>query len=169
MDNTSISTTDIVEDKTPQGLLKAEFSEKDSALLQVIFGIDGYKPTILMVRALVAYVRSDGSMSVPQVIRDVVGGDYSAWYRWRADPKFTQWWSSCVDHALRDSMLSRVHLAMFRRACKDSAQDTKTYLERFDKEYKPSSALTLDTGFTPPSGRTDSADKRRQQAIDNRG
>ena len=140
--------------------IRRELPDEDIGLLQAIYGYDGFRPTILQVRTLIAYMRSDGSKSIPQVCRAIAGGDYSTWYHWRTDPAYNRWWKACLESAMTDHLLSRVHLAMARRALKDSPTDTKTYLERFDPAYKPASSLTVDTGFTPGTA----AGSRNRQA-----
>ena len=162
--NSEIIASDVLPISPANTDITTEYPEKDVPLLQTIYGVDGFIPTGLQIRCLVAFVRSNGQKSPAQVLRDDAGGSYRTWYRWMADDNgFINWWKTCIDHALKGPILSRVYLAIARRAMKDSNQDAKLMLERFDKDYKPQSGLSIDSGFTPGSVQ---GSKDRQAAIE---
>ena len=155
-------TTDENADKA---LAVAEMSPADISVCALLLGIDDFSPTRQMIQTFVQFVKSDGTKSPAQVLRDDVSGNYGQWYNWLSRyPKFDQWWESNLERVGKGTCLQQVHRAIARRACKDSPQDAKMYLERFDKKYKPSSQVTLDAGFTP--GSVSGSQDRQRKALE---
>ncbi len=140
----------------------------DADINRIAFGNGRYTPTALQIRLVVAFLQSDGTKSPALVLRDVLGGKYATWYQWQhINPEFLPWWNECLERTAGGTTLQQVHLAIARRALKGSATDARTYLERFDPKYKPSSSVTLDAGFTPGSVAGSNARQRALQTRQN--
>ena len=91
----------------------------DADINRIVFGNGRYTPTALQIRLVVAFLQSDGTKSPALVLRDVLGGKYATWYQWKhINPEFLPWWKECLESVLSDSLLTRVHLAIARRALK---------------------------------------------------
>lgn len=112
--------------------------------LPTIVGIKEFKPTRLMLETIAIHIveraRKEKLRSIPQIL--VEGGhDRQNWYQWLQKPGFQDWWSkTIVEQFHTKTGLLQVYDAVHRRACGNSPQDAKTFLERFDDEYKPHTA-----------------------------
>jgi len=70
-----------------------------------------------------------------------MGHNRWTWYSWLEKPLFLDWWNkSLVDNYYTKTGLMQVYEAIKRRACGNSPQDAKTYLDRFDDDFKPQTA-----------------------------
>lgn len=69
----------------------------------------------------------------------------------------------------KHSGLANVYSAMLRRACDNSPQDAKLFLERFDDDYKPATSQEHRfPGLRPPDGDVEAAverSRKRAEAI----
>ena len=109
--------------------------------LEVALGTDTFKPTGLMIRLFLAFIKDDEERNPQTILRDELDSSYNLWYIWQATkPEFKKWWSDSLESIFTGVKLGQVHKAVLRRACQNSPQDAKLALERFDKQYKPTTA-----------------------------
>ncbi|MHC4498513.1 MAG: phBC6A51 family helix-turn-helix protein [Planctomycetota bacterium] len=88
----------------------------------------------------------------PQDICRELGIHRSLYYKWRKNPQFGLWLREVFNSHFKGEGLQQVYSAMLRRGAANSPQDAKLYLERFDVDYKPTTARehSLHAGQRPP-------------------
>ena len=113
-----------------------------------------FEPTAAMLQALDAYLNADEPISRRQAV-GATDHHPTLLYTWLKKPGFDKWWSQAVDRKIEDLHLSDVKKALLHSATKrHDTTAAKILLERYDKDYKPSSKLDIGhgfKGFTPPS------------------
>lgn len=148
-----------IRDKTGKGL---------TIQLPSLVGTQEFKPTGLMIRTLCAYLQAleRGEHILPYKILKGLGSSDKNWYNWLRKEGFIQWWDKGVGDYHVSIGLSRVHIAIYRRALGTSPQDAKLYLERFDKDYKPATAKehSFFPGIAPPADIPAAIERSRARA-----
>lgn len=151
---------------------KADLYAIPADCLQRLLGSPDYTPTALQVRFTMAFINDKSGMSPTALLR-AMGNDDSNWYYWLADHKgFKNWFDSVVYGALTTDGLRAVHRAMYREALKDSAQDRKLFLQRFDKDYaerSTSDSTHTFKGFVPPASEAVQQSKDLQKRLSGGG
>ena len=111
-----------------------------------IVGNTDYTPTALQLKVLCGYMEGieKGIDASPMQILKADGHARKNWYNWTNKTGFMAWWSRSLSEFHLHTGIPEVHKAMFRRARKDSSADAKLYLERFDKDYKPTIRTEVD-------------------------
>jgi len=113
---------------------------------------DGFEPTTAMQKFAVAYIQQP-ELSHCEILR-ALGYSVQLWYQWQHKPGFKPWLQKVVSDSMSGIRLTEVYNAIYRRACDNSPQDAKLFLERFDKDYKPTNKTELEfgnKGQRPPS------------------
>ena len=135
--------------------------------LPSLIGTKEFTPTGLMVKMLCAHLQSlelDEPMSVIQLLK-ADGHGRQSWYDWLKKKGFIEWWNKACTDFHTNIGLSKVHLGIYRRAVSSSPQDAKTYLERFDKDYKPTTAEEHRfPGIEPPEDIQGAIERSRERA-----
>jgi len=113
-----------------------------------------FQPSGLMIRTLCAFLEALDAkkhISPPQILT-ALGKHSSNWYIWLKKPLFTEWWNKAIAEYHSHIGLSNVHNALYKFALKlSNPTDRKTYLERFDKDYKPTTSQEHSfPGIAPP-------------------
>ncbi len=121
--------------------------------LPSLVGTQEFTPSGLMVKMLCAHLQSVELEQPQSVIQLLIedGHSRSNWYDWLKKKGFVEWWNkACTDFHTHIG-LSKVYMGIYRRAVSSSPQDAKTYLERFDKDYKPATSREHTfPGLEPP-------------------
>lgn len=121
--------------------------------LPSLIGMQEFTPTGLMIKMLCAHLQSlelNEPMSVIQLLK-ADGHGRQSWYDWLKKEGFIEWWNKACTDFHTNIGLSKVYMGIYRRAVSNSPQDAKTYLERFDKGYKPTTAQEHKfPGLEPP-------------------
>ena len=155
---------------------KVNSKRKLSVNLPVILGSTDYQPTGLMIKTLAVYLTAlEGGEEVAEYDALVAAsgkqgkrGYTSLWYQWCKKPGFLRWWNEAKAEYHATINLSRVHDTLFRCARKPigtHSADRKTYLERFDKDYKPQHAEEHRfPGIMPPDEIETRAERSRARA-----
>lgn len=114
-------------------------SRKLTIKLPSLVGTQEYEPTGLQIQVLCAYIEAINAEEQAEPIRllKAMGKAPTNWYNWLKKKGFIEWWNKAIQEYFTGHGLSEVHSAIYRRALGNSSQDAKIYLERFDKEYKP--------------------------------
>ena len=110
-----------------------------------VLGNAEFRPTNLMMRFVELYVKTleaDGEVSPWKVMKEL-GSDNMNWQRWSHNPKFMKWFMSCCESYHSNIGLANVHNSIYKHAIKESPQDRKLFVERFDKGYKPQTSQSL--------------------------
>ena len=102
-----------------------------------------FQPTPVMQKFVIAYISDKEGLSPNQILKSL-GHSEQLWYQWKAKPQFLPWLQRVANDYLGTVVLIDVHKAVYREAIRNSAQDRKLYLERFDADYKPASKLDID-------------------------
>jgi len=149
-------------------MTQKDFTAKGLTLqLPSLIGTQEFTPSGLMIKMLCAHLQSielEKPLSVIQVLT-MDGHSRSNWYDWLKKKGFIEWWDkACTDFHIHIG-LSKVHMGIYRRAVTSSPQDAKTYLERFDKEYKPTTAKEHTfPGLEPPEDLPGALERSRERA-----
>ena len=147
-----------IKDKTGKGL---------TIQLPSLVGTQQFIPSALMIRVLCSYLQAqelNKPQSAIQILKKL-GNNVSNWYLWQKKDGFTDWWNrACADYHTNIG-LSSVYGAIHRRATGNSPQDAKLYLERFDKDYKPTTGQEHTfPGIAPPDKAEEAVERSRQRA-----
>jgi hypothetical protein len=129
---------------TPLDIRQANTIEpgsQDVDSIRALLGNDDYIPTILQCRLFLAFIDDSEERSPQVILRDDLGSGTNLWYMWcKGTPGFNKWWNTCLESVYSGFRLNEVWRAMIRRAKQNSPQDAKMVLERFDTQYKPTTA-----------------------------
>lgn len=100
-----------------------------------------FQPTELMIEFMNTYLAvlaRDGKAVKPyEILSKEMGRNPQNWYNWQSIAGFTQWFLDRRASFHETVGIANVHDAIYENALKDSAQDRKLHLERFDAKYKP--------------------------------
>jgi hypothetical protein len=106
----------------------------------ILFGMNGFKPSTLMCKALMAYMADTQGLSPALVIRDKLGSDYYNWYHWKKKDGFLEWWQACIESNFNAEWLPDLWKSMYKKGLQGDPQCAKLCFERFDKRYKPTTS-----------------------------
>lgn len=97
------------------------------------------------VRFMSEYLKqlAEGGQPNPYEIVKGLGIAGQNWVNWQKKRGFTDWFLKRRDSFHRQVGLPNVHTKIYVEAMKDSVQDRKLYLERFDKDYKPKTEQSM--------------------------
>lgn len=147
---------------------KQEISDKqdiEKYELPTLLGTDDYTPTILQCQLLLTFINDNEDNLSPGKVLKRIGHHYSQWYMWKKHkPKFIIWWNQCLNSAFTGEHLTTVWNAVYRRACENSPQDAKLFVERHDKAYKPTTAQEQRhtfAGYVPNESAKELAERSR--------
>ena len=123
--------------------------------LPSLVGCAEFVPTGLMIQTLCVYLQSFTNKENKSAIKILKETGHSTrnWYNWiYSKPGFIDWWNKVIADYHANYGLSDVYNAIYREALKNSAQDRKLYLERFDDKYRPKSEqeIKASVGRRPP-------------------
>lgn len=128
-------------------------NDKLVVVLPVLVASESFQPTIRMAKFAIAMCQAFNSgldVSYPALCK-AVKIDQTLYYKWKQVPGFIQWLQAVQNSFLKSEGLPRVYNAVLKRACGNSPQDAKMFLERFDKDYKPVTGQEHTvTGMRPP-------------------
>ena len=129
-------------------------SRKLTVKLPSLVGTQEFEPTGLQIQVLCAFLEAlnDGQQVEAISLLDAMGKAKTNWYNWLKKEGFIQWWNRAIEQYFSGYGICEVHAAIYRNALGNSAQDRKLYLERFDKDYKPTSKTEIKAhiGRRPP-------------------
>lgn len=121
--------------------------------LPSLIGTKKFTASGLMIKTLCAYLiglSNSSNLSTLQILEEL-GCSKQNWYNWQRKEGFVEWWIKTIKDYHTTIGLSQVHSAVLRRAVGNSPQDAKTFLERFDPEYKPATTREHTfAGIMPP-------------------
>lgn len=149
-------------------MTQKDFTAKGLTLqLPSLIGTQEFTPSGLMIKMLCAHLQSI-ELEKPQSVIQLLtmdGHSRSNWYDWLKKKGFVEWWNkACTDFHTHIG-LSKVHMGIYRRAVSSSPQDAKTYLERFDKDYKPATSQDHNfPGLEPPKDIPAAIERSKQRA-----
>jgi len=111
-----------------------------------IVGNSDYSPSALQLKILCGYMEGieKGISASPMMLLKKAGHSKANWYHWLSKTGFMAWWTRSLDEFHLHTGIPEVHKAIFKRARRDSSADAKLYLERFDKDYKPTVRAEID-------------------------
>jgi len=123
--------------------------------LPAIIGIAEFKPTGTMIEMICHYLQNaaEGHPKTPLQILKELGHSKQNWYDWHKRKEgFADWFNTVITEYHSRFGLHDVYNAIYREALKNSAQDRKLYLERFDDKYRPKSEqeIKASVGRRPP-------------------
>ena len=132
-----------------------------------------FHPTCIMQKVLLAHLKeiSDpecDKITNPPRFLTTMGHDRSNWYKWQKLPGFQQWWYKTIEEELQGGILNKVHanLAKLAMTQRDSSI-IKLFLERFDKQYKPTTKQEHGfAGIEPPADKDSAIARSRARAIE---
>ncbi len=137
------------------------------SIIAPIAVLEGFKPTEKQIKFSIAYgdlLEKQGNGEVIEYVTTAelshkgLGNDQSLYYKWRKNPNFEKWLNLVANDFFKGSGLRQVRSSMHRRACQNSPQDAKLYLELNDPSYKPSSTVEHQvSGLRPPDAATEQA------------
>lgn len=121
-------------------------SEATQIVATVAEGHKGFIPSGLMIETIAKFMQTIDQQEViaPYAILKQEGHAVANWYKWVKRKGFLDWWGNAMDIWHKSSGLSNVHNALYRHALGNSPQDRKTYLERFDEKYRPTTKTEID-------------------------
>lgn len=135
--------------------------------LPAMVGTTQFTPTGIMIETLCSHLQVTGDkglMSPTEILR-ANGRSATNWYRWQEKEGFIEWWTAAQAEYHSRLGLGDVHKAIRRRALGNSPQDAKLYLERFDKEYKPTTAQEHKfPGLEPPEDLPGAIERSKERA-----
>lgn len=99
-----------------------------------------FAPSKLQIKFLEAYISSEESNLT--AISKEAGVDRTTVYNWRKNPTYVDWFNKQVAFAMKAD-LPDIYKAVKRRA-KRNYNDSKLYLERFDKDYSEKKKLDVE-------------------------
>lgn len=147
-----------IKDKTGKGLI---------IQLPSLVGTQEFTPTGLMIKTICAYLLAfeRDEFVLPYKILEKLGASNKNWYNWLKKDGFIKWWNRACGDYHADIGLGRIHVAIYRRALGNSSQDAKLYLERFDKDYKPTTGKEHTfPGLEPPADLPGAIERSRERA-----
>jgi len=142
-------------------------SRKLTIKLPIIVGTQEYEPTGLQIQVLCAYIEAINAKEQAEPIRllKAMAKAPTNWYNWLKKNGFMQWWNQAIEEYFTGHGLSEVHSAIYRRALGNSSQDAKIFLERFDKEYKPTTREERTfPGLEPPEDIPGAIERSKERA-----
>lgn len=126
-----------------------------------------FQPSGLMIRTLCAFLEALDAkkhISPPQILT-ALGKHSSNWYKWLKKDGFINWWTKAIEEYHNRIGLANVHNALYINALGNSPTDRKTYLERFDKDYKPRTREERSfPGIAPPDETEKAIERSRARA-----
>ena len=137
--------------------------------LPSLVGTQEFTPSGLMIKTLCAYLQAlqDDSVKSPIQILSSLGSSKQNWYNWQVKDGFAQWWTRACAEYHENIGLSHVHAAIYRRAVGNSPQDAKLHLERFDKQYKPTTGTEVKfPGIAPPEDLQGALERSKARQIE---
>ncbi len=88
-----------------------------------------------MCRLVVAFMADDKNRSPMQILRDQGHAKWN-WYKWQKEyPGFLLWWNIVIEDTIKDEHLSRLYLALHKRALTHDTGAAKLIAQRFDPKY----------------------------------
>ena len=125
--------------------------------LTIIEGTVDFQPTNLMSRVLLRRLNEIGNprcekLTNPPKFLKAMGHDRSSWYTWQKMPGFKNWWEAAIEEHFTGDILRRVHAHHADLALNQRDSSTlKLFYERFDRDYKPTTATEHKvSGIRPP-------------------
>lgn len=129
-----------------------------------------FRPTGLMIKAISVYLLAldkDRPLLPREAVIEAEGSE-NIWYIWLKKPLFLKWWNQAIAEYHSHIGLSNVHNALYKSALKTVgafSADRKTFLERFDKDYKPATSQEHSfPGIAPPDETEQAVERSRQRA-----
>lgn len=143
--------------------------DKLTVKLPSLVSSEEFEPSGLMIRTLSVFLQCLEAKEAqsPTECLEAQGKDKSNWYKWRAKPDFVTWWTKAIEEYHTRTGLSHVHNSLYQAALTPGgATDRKLYLERFDKDYKPTTAKehSFFPGLEPPEGIQGAIERSRERA-----
>lgn len=117
--------------------------DKLTVKLPSLVSSEEFEPSGLMIRTLSVFLQCLEAKEVqsPTDCLEAQGKDKSNWYKWQAKEGFIKWWTKAIEKYHTRTGLSHVHNSLYQAAlAPGGATDRKLYLERFDKDYKPTTS-----------------------------
>ncbi|MBA7714061.1 hypothetical protein ES703_123075 [subsurface metagenome] len=125
-----------------------------------------FQPSGLMIRTLCAFLEALDAkkhISPPQILT-ALSKHSSNWYKWLKKDEFINWWTKAIEEYHNRIGLANVHNALYINALGNSPTDRKTYMERFDKNYKPATATEHNFKGIEPADVGQAVQRSRERA-----
>lgn len=122
--------------------------------------VDGFQPTAKQIeygwayRLLLekcGYGETVDKVTMAHLSQIGLGNDKSLYYKWKKSPRFNKWLNLVANDFFKGDGLRQVQMANHQRACLNSPQDTKIYMELHNPDYKPTAVTEHKvSGLRPP-------------------
>lgn len=135
--------------------------------LPSLVGTKEFRPTGLQIQCLCGFIESlvVNKEQEPTKILTGLGRADTNWYGWLKKDGFLDWWNQAIEEYFTGHGLREVHKAVYRRALGNSPQDAKTYLDRFDKDFKPATKEEHSfPGLEPPKDLPGALERSKERA-----
>jgi len=156
----------------PKKKRQPKYAAKRGRALKVVsdpmFGNKEFMPSALQMQFAQIYLkRLDMDMPIGKgleisILENDLHRNIQNWYQWKKKPGFMKWFLALKENFHNTLGLANVHNATYTHAVKESPQDRKLYLERFDAQYKPQTSQNITFAGLRPIENVNEEDMRQQ-------